>query len=863
MPTLKQRIQRGLSRSSLTPHAPPPPPPTSQHDAAIVLTVEESASATITSIPTISSTSKNYCNKSQSPPTTIFTTMKPTKSKSKLLGRSSNSNSNSSTGNISSSSSTRAAGTKRLSDREPGHTLVSEEAHSLLQFEHYYTLGHHISKGSFGVVYVTIHNKSQEKFAVKVIDRTKLTEKETTSVQREISILKDCRDVVNVVPMVDFFISPQYFYVVQVYAAGGDVFERLAQRTSYTENDARNLAKHLIQAIEQLHARRLAHRDLKPENLLLRDFLDDSSILVADFGFASYVPEEGLKTRCGTPAFVGPEVLAPNCRYDERCDMWSVGCLLYMLIAGYPPFQDQNHKGLFKKVRGADYVFHDTYWKNVSIPAKQLIVSLLTVDVRYRITARQALETSVWLSLDENLLRAHDLTASLGEIKKFHERRTIKGTMNAVLMTVKHKFKSAGDVDTSDRANHTTSDWELDEDTAAKLNDNEEWYANATNHSNSNNTSNMREYSPYVKENSDSILMNTLRPGKLFYELYKLGAVIHNGQTAKIYECTHQRTNVIYAVKMIERKQPSRKSVKRTMAEMVLREVAILDSLKHPSIIEIKELFEDDDYFYLVMERMRGGDVFDKLIQIKKYTEADAKKLVKSLLIAAEFFHSHNVAHRDLKPQNILLKSNTNMHDIVISDFGFSCRVHKPMSLSTRCGTPSYVAPEVLKNAPYDQSVDMWSIGVIIYVLLCGYPPFADSNQSELFRRIRMSNWKFRGEEWENISDDAKDLIRGLLVANPIQRFTATQALQCEWLKSIDVTELSKKPRQRSKHDAHDVVENAAAVQDISRQFQEDVNLSKTTRTKEKKDDVASRELAACASSSSKGRRERHESAEC
>jgi serine/threonine protein kinase len=733
----------------------------------------------------------------------------------------------------------------------------------LLQFEQYYTLGHHISKGSFGVVYVTIHNKSKQKFAVKVIDRTKLTEKETASVRREVSILMDCRDVINVVQMVDFFISPQYFYVVQVYAAGGDVFERLAQRTSYTENDARNLAKHLIQAMEQLHTRRLAHRDLKPENLLLRDFLDDSSILVADFGFASYVPDEGLKTRCGTPAFVGPEVLAPNCRYDERCDMWSVGCLLYMLIAGYPPFQDENHKGLFKKVRGADYVFHDTYWKNVSIPAKQLIVSLLTVDVRYRITARQALDTSVWLSLDENLLRAHDLTASLGEIKKFHERRSIKGTMNAVLMTVKNKFKSAGDVDTTDHTSNTASDWEPEEETAANLIDNEERYTATTGTINS-----IRDYSPYVKENSDSVLMNTLRPGKLFYELYRLGAILHNGQTAKIYECTHQRTNVIYAVKMIERKQPSRKSVKRTMAEMVLREVAILDSLKHPNIIEIKELFEDDDYFYLVMERMRGGDVFDKLIQIKKFNEADAKQLVRTLLIATEFFHSQNVAHRDLKPQNLLLKSNHNTHDIVISDFGFSCRVHKPMSLTTRCGTPSYVAPEVLKNAPYDQSVDMWSIGVIIYVLLCGYPPFADSNQSELFRRIRMSNWKFRGEEWENISDDAKDLIRGLLVANPIQRLTAKQALQSNWLQSTDVDDGIQHTNERrfrnTRSTGSTTVTDTNDIQDLSFQLKDRMSVSKSTHTKRPKSEVPNHETTTPATTAtSKGRRERQQSAEC
>jgi calcium/calmodulin-dependent protein kinase I len=256
---------------------------------------------------------------------------------------------------------------------------------------------------------------------------------------------------------------------------------------------------------------------------------------------------------------------------------------------------------------------------------------------------------------------------------------------------------------------------------------------------------------------------------------------LHNGQTAKVYECTNKRTHAVFALKMIERKQKSRKSVKKTMAEMVLREVAILDSLKHQHIIEVKELFEDDDHFFLVMEYMRGGDVFEKLLEVKKYSEKDARKLSKSLLQAAAFFHSQNVAHRDLKPQNLLLKSKNDLCDIVISDFGFACRVHTPQSLTTRCGTPSYVAPEVLKNAPYDQAVDMWSIGVIIYVVLCGYPPFTDQNQSELFRKIRMSNWKFKGEEWENVSEEAKDLIRGLLVANPIQRLTAAKALQCSW----------------------------------------------------------------------------------
>jgi len=676
-------------------------------------------------------------------------------------------------------STSRTTPNVKVNKKEPGRTLATPEACTALKFEVFYKLQSRLAKGSFGVVYVTQHLSTGQEFAVKVIERAKLSEKEKTSVQREVSILKDCRDVENIVQLIDYFVSPEHFFVVQMYAKGGDVFERLAQRTSYTEADARNLAKCLLQAMEVLHSRKLAHRDLKPENLLLRDLLDDTSIVVADFGFASYVPPGGLKTRCGTPAFVGPEVLLPNCRYDERVDMWSVGCLLYMLIAGYPPFQDKNHRGLFKKVRGADYVFHDTYWKNVSVAAKRLIASLLTVDPKFRCTARQALDTNEWLKLDTEMLKAHDLTASLGEIKKFHARRSLKGTMNAVVGSMRIKAKSLGDAEFCD---HVDDDW--DEESNANLNEDDPPIRDQL-----------------VKETSDSVLLSTSRPSASFYDMYETRELIHDGQTAKVYECVRIGTKEVFAVKIINRNAKSRKSVTgRTMAETVLHEVAVLDQMKHDNIIQVNEFFEDKDFFYLLMERMRGGDVFDRLMRLKRYPEEVARQLAKRLISAVAYFHKEGIVHRDLKPQVLLLKTTDNGFDIKITDFGFACRAREPQSLTTRCGTPSYVAPEVLKNVPYDQAVDCWSVGVILYVLLSGTPPFSDENQSELFRKIRMGDWSFEGkEEWNGISQNAKDLISGLLVTNPIQRLTAEQALQFDWLK--DEVKEEKKLAATTKQD--------------------------------------------------------------
>lgn len=235
------------------------------------------------------------------------------------------------------------------------------------------------------------------------------------------------------------YIVPETFYIVQEYARGGDVFDRLAKRVSYTEKDARDLAVILLGIMRDIHERKVVHRDMKPENLLLKSSMNDTSILLADFGFAKYVPEEGLKTRCGTPAFVAPEILVGKF-YTTQVDMWSVGCLVYMLIGGYPPFQDETHRGLFCKIRAADFTFHDVYWKNVSLAAKQLITNLLTVDPLGRLNAEISLKCE-WLEAKEENLSVRDLSGTIAEAQKFNARRKLKSAMTAVVWSVGKKFK--------------------------------------------------------------------------------------------------------------------------------------------------------------------------------------------------------------------------------------------------------------------------------------------------------------------------------------------------------------------------------------------------------------------------------------
>ena len=180
---------------------------------------------------------------------------------------------------------------------KPGATLIPGDR-TADKFENDYLLQDRLQSGSYGVVWTTAHKTTHDVFAVKVIDRTKLKQKEDDGVYREVKILNDLMEVDNIVKLMDFYQDPQTFCVVQFYAKGGDVFDRLGKRTSYNEADARNFAETLLQTMKALHDLKLCHRDMKPENLLLRDAMDDTSILVADFGFAAYVPEDGLKTRC-------------------------------------------------------------------------------------------------------------------------------------------------------------------------------------------------------------------------------------------------------------------------------------------------------------------------------------------------------------------------------------------------------------------------------------------------------------------------------------------------------------------------------------------------------------------------------------
>ncbi|XP_017155660.1 calcium/calmodulin-dependent protein kinase type 1 isoform X2 [Drosophila miranda] len=236
-----------------------------------------------------------------------------------------------------------------------------------------------------------------------------------------------------------------------------------------------------------------------------------------------------------------------------------------------------------------------------------------------------------------------------------------------------------------------------------------------------------------------------------------------------------------FAVKIIDKKALKGKE------ESLENEIRVLRRLTHPNIVQLLETYEDKSKVYLVMELVTGGELFDRIVEKGSYTERDASHLIRQILEAVDYMHEQGVVHRDLKPENLLYYSPEDDSKIMISDFGLS-KMEDSGIMATACGTPGYVAPEVLAQKPYGKAVDVWSIGVISYILLCGYPPFYDENDANLFAQILKGEFEFDSPYWDEISESAKQFIKNLMCVTVEKRFTCKQALAHPWISGNEAS---------------------------------------------------------------------------
>jgi len=265
---------------------------------------------------------------------------------------------------------------------------------------------------------------------------------------------------------------------------------------------------------------------------------------------------------------------------------------------------------------------------------------------------------------------------------------------------------------------------------------------------------------------------------------YKVGETLGSGNFAVVKKAQPRATKdellksgipVDVAVKVID------KSKVEDIGD-IEREIAIMNNMDHPNIIKLFEIFDEKRKINLVMELVTGGELFDAIVARGNYTEKDAATCMAQLCGALQYLHAKGIVHRDLKPENLLLNSPTDA-TIKVADFGLSRVISSGDVMKTACGTPGYVAPEVLKNKGYDSgAVDMWSAGVILYILLCGFPPFFEEELPALFEQIMKGRYDFPSPWWDNISDGSKNLVRRLLTVDPKERMSATEALGNGWI---------------------------------------------------------------------------------
>ncbi|XP_043910019.1 death-associated protein kinase 3 [Protopterus annectens] len=276
-------------------------------------------------------------------------------------------------------------------------------------------------------------------------------------------------------------------------------------------------------------------------------------------------------------------------------------------------------------------------------------------------------------------------------------------------------------------------------------------------------------------------------------ELYVMGEELGSGQFAIVKRCREKSTGVDYAAKFIKKRRLS-SSRRGVSIEEIEREVSILQAIKHPNIVTLHDIYENKTDVILILELVSGGELFDFLAEKESLTEEEATQFLKQILDGVHYLHSKKIAHFDLKPENImLLDKNVPNPRIKLIDFGIAHKIDEGTEFKNIFGTPEFVAPEIVNYEPLGLEADMWSIGVITYILLSGASPFLGETKQETLANISAVNYDFDDEYFSNTSELAKDFIRRLLVKDPKKRMTIEDSLQHPWIK---VNTLKRNVRQ-------------------------------------------------------------------
>ncbi|XP_066964833.1 calcium/calmodulin-dependent protein kinase type II alpha chain isoform X28 [Macrobrachium rosenbergii] len=270
----------------------------------------------------------------------------------------------------------------------------------------------------------------------------------------------------------------------------------------------------------------------------------------------------------------------------------------------------------------------------------------------------------------------------------------------------------------------------------------------------------------------------TTQPSTRFSDGYELKEELGKGAFSVVRRCVQKTTGLEFAAKIINTKKLSARDFQK-----LEREARICRKLQHPNIVRLHDSIQEESFHYLVFDLVTGGELFEDIVAREFYSEADASHCIQQILESVNHCHHNNIVHRDLKPENLLLASKAKGAAVKLADFGLAIEVQgDQQAWFGFAGTPGYLSPEVLKKEPYGKPVDIWACGVILYILLVGYPPFWDEDQHRLYAQIKAGAYDYPSPEWDTVTPEAKNLINSMLTVNPAKRITAAEALKHPWI---------------------------------------------------------------------------------
>ncbi|KAM8921332.1 ribosomal protein S6 kinase alpha-5 [Pelodytes ibericus] len=643
-----------------------------------------------------------------------------------------------------------------------------------------------LGTGAYGKVFLVRKISGHDTgklYAMKVLKKATIIQKAKTAehTRTERQVLEHIRQSPFLVTLHYAFQTDTKLHLILDYISGGELFTHLSQREKFTEEEVQIYIGEIVLALDHLHKLGIIYRDIKLENILLDS---NGHVVLTDFGLSKeFVSDERERTFsfCGTIEYMAPEIVeGGEFGHDKAVDWWSLGVLTYELLTGASPFTVDGEKNSHAEISRRILKSEPPYPTELSEEVKELMQRLLQKDPEKRLGSGPE---------------------GSEEIKKHHFFKDINWedlSAKKVLAPFRPIIKDELDV-----GNFAEEFTELDPTySPAALPMNADWMfqgysfvAPSILFKRNAAIADPLEYHPSVdRPGATSIARSAMMKDSPFYQHYDLDLKekpLGEGSFSICRKCSHKKTKQEFAVKIISKRMES--NTQKEIAALKLCE-------GHPNIVKLYDVYHDQLHTFMVLELLKGGELFERIKKKKLFSETEASYIMRRLVSAVSHMHDVGVVHRDLKPENLIFTDESDNSEINIIDFGFA-RLKPPdnQPLKTPCFTLHYAAPERLNDTGYDESCDLWSLGVILYTMLSGQVPFQCHEKTimyasadEIMQKIKQGDFSFEGEAWKNVSREAKDLIQGLLTVDPNKRIKMSSLRYNEWLQ--DGSQLSSNP---------------------------------------------------------------------